>query len=61
MKFPKELFVSIEAAGTEDEWLYAVPDYKRHAELGERVKVGVYKFVEIAEISSSTSLYRRKP
>ncbi len=45
MKLPKALYVKIADGGTGPDWLHADPDLTSLVEMGEKVRIGVYKLV----------------
>lgn len=52
MKFPKELYVTVEYEGTEDEFLLTNKNVEDVAQVGETVKVAVYELVRTVEVDT---------
>lgn len=59
-KFPKVIFVTIENAGTQDEYHAVSLNPQAVAEVGSTKKVGIYSLSHIAEVSATVDIKHGK-
>lgn len=59
-KFPKTLYVVIEAEGDPEEWMNCSENPQDISKHGESVRAGVYQLVEEKQIVNSTQVVARK-
>ena len=58
-KYPKTLYVTIENAGTADEYLNPLDAPEGHAVVGQNVTIAVYQLVEMAVVTAKAELVKK--
>lgn len=63
MKMPTTLYAKIEDGGTGPDYINASPEMMALVEMGEKVKIGVYRLVGLTEAEGTitTKTVKKKP